>query len=165
MKIEELKNEFSSIYQYYSWEVNSEKIRNEIIRAFTEMIRRLQNEGHFMYTLMKKFVDTSTPEMIDQGAIEINVELSNDKIVSLEEYCEIMTDKEKYEKLLYDSILAFKPKEMENEEIKETDLDFLIGKKLIKVVPTTGDDETTTDLIFDDGTIVCISNDFYIAEN
>lgn len=108
MNFETLKEKFISIVHYYSWEMNTPQTREEVMRDFKRMIEGVRDEGHFNYTLMKKFVDVSTPELIDQGGFEINVELVNNKIVTLEEYCEIMTDREKYTQLLWEGIKNFK---------------------------------------------------------
>lgn len=160
MKKEELLGTFQKIAEQFYFEFNDEKTRIAVIQKFKDFIHQLQAEGKLTYSLMKKFVDVSTPFMINQGAFEIKVELVDGRVITIDEYCEILTDKEKYSKLMYDLIMNFEP----NKKEEKTELDCLIGKKLIKVVPAAGDEENSLDLIFDDGTILCVGNDFYLAE-
>lgn len=107
MEIEELKEDFQKIFSYFSWEINDEKTRFEMMIAFTDLMHRLVGERKLKDSLLKKFVDQSTPEIINQGAIVINVELINNRIVNIQEYCEILTDKEKFHRILWDAIQNF----------------------------------------------------------
>ena len=104
MKYEDLVEEFNKIVVYFSWEPNDESTRSEIVLKFTELIHRLRDEGYFNYTLMKNFIDVSTPEIIDRGGFEIKVELVNGEIITISEYCEVLTNREKYADLLKKSI-------------------------------------------------------------
>ena len=44
------------------------------------------------------------------------------------------------------------------------DLRILIDKKIVDVKPTKGQKDKSIDIIIDDGTILCISNIYYLAE-
>lgn len=153
----ELLGEFQKIVNNFYCEINDDRTRFEIIQKFKDLIYRLESERKIMYSLMKRFIDASTPKIIDRGGFLITVELVDDRVVEIEEYCDIITDKEKSSELHWKGVQLQKAKE------EETELNFLIGKRLTKVVPSAGD-ENSLDLIFDDGTILCIENNFYLAE-
>lgn len=108
MTFESLINEFESIVYYYAGEINHSQTRQKLMSDFKDMIESIRNNGHFNYILMKRFVDISTPELVDQNLFEIKVELINENLVTLDEYFEILTDKEKYGKLLWEGINNFK---------------------------------------------------------
>lgn len=100
VKKEDLLNAFQKIEEEFLFEFNNERTRSAMIRKFTEFVHQLQTEGKLRYSLMRKFVDASTLTMINQGTYQIKVEISDGREVTIDEYCDILTNKEKYEKIL-----------------------------------------------------------------
>lgn len=85
----------------FEYEINDEKTRKNIMSSLDQVVRDLRDgERVFNYTLMKKFVDSSTVNEIFNGKVNIQVELIDGRIVDIVEYCDIMTDIEKYKTLL-----------------------------------------------------------------
>jgi hypothetical protein len=92
MKLENLIEEFNKINNDFIFKMNDIQTRLSIIRTYEFLIHRLYNEREIRDTLMKRFVDCSTPEIIDSGGIDIQVELLNNKLISIEEYCVLVTN-------------------------------------------------------------------------
>jgi hypothetical protein len=101
MKKEELINGFQNVLDKYFYEMNDERTRRNIIQEFEYMILSFQNERKFLYSLMRQFVDTTTDEEIYRGLVVIDVELIDGRVVTIGEYCDLLTDKEQYSQLLW----------------------------------------------------------------
>lgn len=106
MKIskEELLNSFQKIAEEFLFEINDARTRMAIIQKFTDYVHYLRAEGILRYTLLKKFFDATTPFMQDNGTFEIKVELSDGKEVTIDEYCETLTNEEKFGQVVYNVI-------------------------------------------------------------
>lgn len=76
--------------------------------ALDQTVRNMRDiDRAFNYTLMFRFIDETTDKEMMNGDTRIMVELVNHKIVSLEEYAEILSDKDKYAQLLKEGIEIF----------------------------------------------------------
>ena len=71
-----------------------------LTKTVIEIQQEVQEYGGLLYSLKKRFIDLSTPQQIDRGEIDIKVELINGDVVTIDEYCDLLTDKEKYQAML-----------------------------------------------------------------
>jgi hypothetical protein len=101
MKKEELLNKFREVTINFYFSKNDEATRNALIIAYDQMIKKLQADGEFMYTFIRRFVDCSTPEQINWGDVDIRIELSDGSIVTIEDYCDLRFNEERQKKLIY----------------------------------------------------------------
>jgi hypothetical protein len=101
MEKQELIKKFQDIAISFFYEINDERTRNQMMSAYDQMIKKLQADGEFMYTFIRRFVDCSTPEQINWGDVDIRVELSDGSIVTIEDYCDLRFNEERQKKLIY----------------------------------------------------------------
>jgi len=92
MKItkEELLTEFMKVGKSFLYKpINSETMYG-MINAFSTIIRKICDERLTPIRINGKFIDATTPEMIDRGEIGILFEKSDGSIITISELCELI---------------------------------------------------------------------------
>lgn len=81
----------------FLYEVNDQQTRNNIIHSYTQMISGLiVNNVIKRYKSIGIFVDRTTPEENVYGSVNIMVEMPDERIITIEDYCVYLSANEQY---------------------------------------------------------------------